>query len=468
MSRFVRSSSLALVASMISFVSAGCFTPNIAADPKAPAGPGSAFSETSAVLCSSVRPQTEPDLMAWDPGSRANLSRLRQEGIVAVRYSAQGCNVELELLPECIGDGTKYAYHPYAETQTKVARNAQELYAELPIGAAHLSGKLAGERAIRTDYMLVGTASMPVATKIARSDLHGQGCERATHVVSSIYLGGFAMMAGQKSNIQAQASVFAGYSGGESGERLDSAGDPEACGKAAKTGDASAQCSVPLRIGLRALDNVAGVATGSSAPATVPSAAPVAPPPSRPETPAAEPDQDRDGISDREDACPTVPGVRSSNPSQNGCPLAPSSGPAAPAPDPRDLVGALKRSLRTSTSADGKSLLVPNAPIEFETGKTVLVASAEKALDDVAASMRAHPEVKSLSVEVHSDSTGDDKYNLRMTEERAKAVLAYLVKKGVEPGRLSYTGWGETKPVAPNTTVDGRAKNRRVELVLSK
>ena len=107
-------------------------------------------------------------------------------------------------------------------------------------------------------------------------------------------------------------------------------------------------------------------------------------------------------------------------------------------------------------------------PARMGMGEAVLVASAEKALDDVAASMRAHPEVKSLSVEVHSDSTGDDKYNLRMTEERAKAVLAYLVKKGVEPGRLSYTGWGETKPVAPNTTVDGRAKNRRVELVLSK
>jgi hypothetical protein len=57
------------------------------------------------VKCSAVRPQTEPDLMGWDSGSRANLNSLRRQGIIAVRYDAKGCNVELEVLSNCIGKG---------------------------------------------------------------------------------------------------------------------------------------------------------------------------------------------------------------------------------------------------------------------------------------------------------------------------------------------------------------------------
>ena len=59
---------------------------------KSPTTTGEAF---EGVQCSAVRPQTEPDLMAWDPGSRSNLNRLRAAGVVAVRYQAVGCNVKL-------------------------------------------------------------------------------------------------------------------------------------------------------------------------------------------------------------------------------------------------------------------------------------------------------------------------------------------------------------------------------------
>src|SRR6185437_875092 len=133
---------LALVAlTLVALSAAACNPPN-------PAGPaleapttGEAFGD---VRCSAVRPQTEPDLMAWDPGSRANLNRLRRQGAVAVRYAQKGCNVELEVLSNCIGPGTDkaYAYTAYSASQSKTAKNAQELFAELPIGAARLTGKL--------------------------------------------------------------------------------------------------------------------------------------------------------------------------------------------------------------------------------------------------------------------------------------------------------------------------------------
>jgi len=80
---------------VVAAVLCSCNAPNPVGEPlKAP----SADEAFGGVKYSAVRPQTEPDLMAWDPGSRANLSRLRHQGVVAVRYEAKGCNVELELL----------------------------------------------------------------------------------------------------------------------------------------------------------------------------------------------------------------------------------------------------------------------------------------------------------------------------------------------------------------------------------
>ncbi len=115
---------------------ASCTPPNLAGEPLKPATAGEAF---EGVQCSAVRPQTEPDLMAWDPGSRSNLDRLRRKGVVAVRYQARGCNVELELLLNCIGTTGKYEFSPYSANEHKVAHNASELFAQLPRG--DLSGR---------------------------------------------------------------------------------------------------------------------------------------------------------------------------------------------------------------------------------------------------------------------------------------------------------------------------------------
>jgi hypothetical protein len=71
-----------------------------------------------------------------------------------------------------------------------------------------------------------------------------------------------------------------------------------------------------------------------------------------------------------------------------------------------------------------------------------------------------------LSVEGHTDSQGDESYNLGLSDRRAASVLSYLIQEfGIDGARLSSRGLGETQPVAPNDTAEGRQQNRRVELV---
>ena len=195
--------------------------------------------------------------MAWDPGSRANLNRLRQEGVVAVRYQAKGCNVELELLSNCIGSTGKYRFSPYSANEKKVAHNASELFAELPVGAARLSGKVKGNRALRTDYMLAGQYALPPNATFKRTELQGADCARATHVVSAVYVGAFAMAAGEQRAVDGRASVFGLGAGGATQadvEVLGDEGDAESCKASQKEHKENAGCGVPLRIGLAPLD----------------------------------------------------------------------------------------------------------------------------------------------------------------------------------------------------------------------
>jgi outer membrane protein OmpA-like peptidoglycan-associated protein len=85
-------------------------------------------------------------------------------------------------------------------------------------------------------------------------------------------------------------------------------------------------------------------------------------------------------------------------------------------------------------------------------------------LGEIAKMLQQSPDVK-LSVEGHTDNVGAAASNQGLSEKRAQAIVAWLTAHGVDASRLKAKGWGQTKPVADNSSEDGRAKNRRVDLV---
>jgi len=101
--------------------------------------------------------------------------------------------------------------------------------------------------------------------------------------------------------------------------------------------------------------------------------------------------------------------------------------------------------------------------VNFDFDKSNIRSDAQVILDE-AASILGRNEDVAVSVEGHTDSVGTDAYNQKLSQRRAESVKSYLVGKGVAAGRLSTKGYGEANPVASNSTKDGRALNRRVEL----
>lgn len=223
---------------------------------KTPAAPTAATSPTGAALdaprCAPAPPNPELNLAGWDLASRTTLASAKARGVVVVRYAVQGCAASLSVLPSCTAPDT-YTFSPYAATETKTARTASELYAEFPIGAASLSGKLDGARAIREDVVLVGVESLKTTAAIAPADLVGE-CAGATHVVRAIHVGGFGLTAGPQKDLEGAASAFGAPGPGTSAiERIRQEGDPDACADAQKKGAPSARCGAPLRIALTPL-----------------------------------------------------------------------------------------------------------------------------------------------------------------------------------------------------------------------
>jgi len=102
--------------------------------------------------------------------------------------------------------------------------------------------------------------------------------------------------------------------------------------------------------------------------------------------------------------------------------------------------------------------------IRFETGKAAILPDSESVLGEIVKLLQQNPDLK-LRVEGHTDNQGNAAANQSLSEKRAQAVVAWLTAQGVEAGRLTAKGLGQTKPVEDNSTEDGRAKNRRVELV---
>ncbi len=102
--------------------------------------------------------------------------------------------------------------------------------------------------------------------------------------------------------------------------------------------------------------------------------------------------------------------------------------------------------------------------INFDTAKDRLKPGAEKVLAEITKLMLNYPELK-IEIQGHTDNVGSANYNLNLSNKRANTVKGYLLLFGVDKGRMISKGYGLTKPVASNDTEEGRAKNRRVELV---
>jgi len=169
-------------------------------------------------------------------------------------------------------------------------------------------------------------------------------------------------------------------------------------------------------------------------------------------------DSDGDGVVDRLDRCPGTPAGAKVD--ANGCELD---------SDGDGVVDRLDKCPGTpkgdKVDAKGCTLLEVTVlkGVNFDNDKATLRPEASAILDESVAILKKYPDLK-VEVAGHTDSNASDAYNLKLSQRRADAVRDYFVSKGVDPARLTTKGYGESKPIADNTTAEGRFENRRVEL----
>ena len=147
-------------------------------------------------------------------------------------------------------------------------------------------------------------------------------------------------------------------------------------------------------------------------------------------------DQDADNVVDRLDKCPDQPGV----PEEQGC------------PKKYKMVVVKKDRIEISQQ------------IKFRTGSNKIIGrDSFEVIEEVAQALKDNPQIKKIRIEGHTDSIGSDRSNLKLSQRRADAVMAQLLRQGIDPGRMEAVGFGETRPIASNATAGGRAENRRTE-----
>lgn len=147
------------------------------------------------------------------------------------------------------------------------------------------------------------------------------------------------------------------------------------------------------------------------------------------------PDRDEDGTADRDDRCPDTAGPSSNQ----GCPI---------------ITEEVKETLEFAAQA-----------VEFQTGSAKLKEESYVILAEIVAIMKQYPNYN-LLISGHTDNTGSETNNQRLSERRAQTCMDFLVATGVARSRVSFVGYGSTRPKAPNATTAGRALNRRVEFTL--
>jgi outer membrane protein OmpA-like peptidoglycan-associated protein len=113
-----------------------------------------------------------------------------------------------------------------------------------------------------------------------------------------------------------------------------------------------------------------------------------------------------------------------------------------------------------------RGLVLTVGDVAFDPGQSSLKASALTTVERLVQFMGDYPE-RSVRIEGHTDSAGDDATNLRLSERRAQAVRDALLERGIDAARITTIGYGEARPIASNDTPDGRQRNRRIEIVVS-
>jgi OmpA-OmpF porin, OOP family len=176
------------------------------------------------------------------------------------------------------------------------------------------------------------------------------------------------------------------------------------------------------------------------------------------------PDRDGDGIIDEEDNCPTVKGVTE----YKGCPM-PDKDKDGIADDKDkcpDMAGSAVNGGCPEIATLKIFLNYVAQNILFETASANLLPRSFSALDSLTNLLKNYS-ILQLTIEGHTDNVSSVTYNQKLSEKRAAAVMTYLTNAGITASRLRAAGYGQQKPTADNTTTEGRAKNRRVELKLS-
>ena len=170
------------------------------------------------------------------------------------------------------------------------------------------------------------------------------------------------------------------------------------------------------------------------------------------------PDTDKDGINDEQDKCPTVSGLSR----YNGCPIPDTDKDGIN--DEQDKCPTVAGIAENNGCADLQPIFSLAADkLKFATGKSFLSTTTLANLDAVVATMKAYPNT-TVAIGGHTDNTGAEKINKKLSHQRAAMVSNYLVKKGIEASRVSSDGYAATMPIADNATKVGRAQNRRAEL----
>ena len=180
-----------------------------------------------------------------------------------------------------------------------------------------------------------------------------------------------------------------------------------------------------------------------------------------------DPDNDHDGIADAKDACPIEAGIAENK----GCPDRDRDGDGIV-----DRMDNCPDEVGTKENSDCKAkqlARITSSGIEimdtvyFKVDRDLIQSKSFPLLTNVANVIRNHPEAGVIRVEGHTDNQGKEDHNQSLSQRRAEAVVAYLVKSGVPRERLVARGYGASKPIADNHKAAGRAKNRRVAFVES-